>query len=228
MSFKAHAVAIVHGTPATPTDFVTQNTAEVYLDGTTSCSGVLVDQDVVVTAGHCANANPTPIFARFGISPATERYDIKGAKTNPGCNGDDHDIGVVVLKTQVSKRWSPVPILPTEVKVSVGDAVLVAGYGNRFELGTWPPELNQIVLKVLDPAYGVDSALLDQREGKGACYGDSGGPAFVSWNNKVYLWATVSGTIDSNLRCHGRARFVRVAENLNWIREAVTQIRNDL
>jgi len=128
-------VAIVGGTP----DTAHRNVGLVRfttVDGRFRCSGTLVSQRVVLTAGHCTEGPATNVYVSFddqlrpdplaaGITPAQraerEAYYIRGtAHPDPQWDGKlsfskQHDQGVVVLDQPASSKWpniTPAPLPP--------------------------------------------------------------------------------------------------------------------
>jgi hypothetical protein len=121
----APAGAIVGGSP----DTVHTNVGLVRfttVDGRFRCSGTLVSQRVVLTAGHCTEGPATNVYVSFddalrpdplqaGITAEEkakrEAYYIKGvAHPDPGWDGQlnfakQHDQGVVVLDAPASSKW---------------------------------------------------------------------------------------------------------------------------
>ena len=105
-------------------------------DGRFRCSGTLISQTVVLTAGHCTEGPATNVYVSFddalqpdplqaGITPAEKaareaRYITGTAHPDPGWNGKlsiskQHDQGVVVLSAPASSKWpgiTPAPLPP--------------------------------------------------------------------------------------------------------------------
>jgi Trypsin len=105
-------------------------------DGRFRCSGTLISQTVVLTAGHCTEGPATNVYVSFddalqpdplqpGITPAEkaarEAHYIKGtAHPDPGWTGKlsiskQHDQGVVVLDAPANSKWTgitPAPLPP--------------------------------------------------------------------------------------------------------------------
>jgi len=131
----APALAITGGaadTIHTSVGLVRFNTA----DGRFRCSGTLISQTVVLTAGHCTEGPATNVYVSFddalqpdplaaGITPeekaAREAHYITGtAHPDPGWDGKlqfskQHDQGVVVLSAPASSKWPgivPAPLPP--------------------------------------------------------------------------------------------------------------------
>ena len=100
------------------------------VDGRFRCSGTLISQTVVLTAGHCTEGPATNVYVSFdtdlaldplapGITPEEkanrEVHYIRGtAHPDPGWTGKlsfskQHDQGVVVLDAPASSKWDIVP-----------------------------------------------------------------------------------------------------------------------
>jgi hypothetical protein len=99
-------------------------------DGRFRCSGTLISQTVVLTAGHCTEGPATNVYVSFdtdlaldplapGITPeekaSREAHYINGtAHPDPGWTGKlsfakQHDQGVVVLDAPANSKWDIVP-----------------------------------------------------------------------------------------------------------------------
>jgi len=104
-------------------------------DGRFRCSGTLISQKVVLTAGHCTEGPATDVYVSFdtdlaldplqpGISAAekaarAQHYITGTAHPDPGWTGKlslakQHDQGVVVLDAPASSKWAitPAPLPP--------------------------------------------------------------------------------------------------------------------
>jgi hypothetical protein len=100
------------------------------VDGRFRCSGTLISQTIVLTAGHCTEGPATNVYVSFdtdlaldplapGITPEEkanrEAHYIRGtAHPDPGWTGKlsfskQHDQGVVVLDAPASSKWDIVP-----------------------------------------------------------------------------------------------------------------------
>jgi hypothetical protein len=134
------AVALpAHGITGGEVDTVHKNVGFVRFtipDGRFRCSGTLISQTVVLTAGHCTEGPATNVYVSFddnlqpdplqaGITPeekaAREAHYITGtAHPDPGWTGKlslskQHDQGVVVLDAPASSKWpgiTPAPLAP--------------------------------------------------------------------------------------------------------------------
>jgi Trypsin len=127
-------------------------------DGRFRCSGTLISQTVVLTAGHCTEGPATNVYVSFddglqldplqpGITPEERdaraaRYITGTAHPDPGWTGQlsiskQHDRGVVVLDAPASSKWlgiTPAPLPPVGYLDRNQDALknetfTLSGYG---------------------------------------------------------------------------------------------------
>lgn len=128
------------------------------VDGRFRCSGTLISQTVVLTAGHCTEGPATNVLVSFdnnlqpdplqpGITPqekaAREAHYITGtAHPDPGWTGKlslskQHDQGVVVLDAPASSKWpgitpaslAPVGFLDGNQGELKNETFTLVGYG---------------------------------------------------------------------------------------------------
>lgn len=128
------------------------------VDGRFRCSGTLISQTVVLTAGHCTEGPATNVYVSFddnlqpdplqaGITPqekaAREAHYITGtAHPDPGWTGKlnlskQHDQGVVVLDAPASSKWpgitpatlAPVGFLDSNQGELKNGTFTLVGYG---------------------------------------------------------------------------------------------------
>lgn len=170
-----------------------------------TCSGSLIAPKVVLTAGHCTyGKSGARIWFDSQVTDPNYPYgggtsiEAVGIYTDPdfciGCAGgltgfDTHDIGIVILSTEVTDKGFAV--LPSQGLVDVlpmHTAVTIVGYGAQERTNGIPPhQWLRNLSRYVAPSLLVQSndVLSDQyikltanpAQGKGGiCYGDSGGP----------------------------------------------------
>ena len=162
-------------------------------EGRFRCSGTLISQTVVLTAGHCTEGPATNVYVSFetdlqpdplqpGITPeeraAREAHYITGtAHPDPAWDGKlsiakQHDQGVVVLDAPASSKWpgiEPAPLAPV-------------GYldRNQGQLIVQERRSTTVYLKnVQDEVVAFQDNDKDSKAGGGSCFGDSGGAVFL-------------------------------------------------
>ena len=82
-------------------------------------------------------------------------------------------------------------------------------------------------VKISDAKFAKTEVLLDQRQGRGACHGDSGGPAEVLKNGVKYLWGVTNrgypetGPDD----CAQFSIYTKITAHQSFINTATAQLR---
>ncbi|HEY4240555.1 MAG TPA: serine protease [Kofleriaceae bacterium] len=197
------------------------------------CSGTLIAPDVVLTAGHCIETNPT--FVRLNAtdyeSPTddTEDIDIVSATAYPDWQ-DSYDVGVLVLAQKA--KTTPRKLAPACAisKGLVDDAHLdVVGFGLTTKSGTGDNTLLNVgTMTVTDatcantpdcqPSVAPDGEFVAGGMGVDACFGDSGGPVFLSTPAGDTLLGVVSrGLAEAADPCGDGGVFVRADKVISWI-----------
>jgi secreted trypsin-like serine protease len=107
--------------------------------------------------------------------------------------------------------------------------VTLAGYGEidgRQHLGA--KGLNKVQVTIADPNFAPSEVMMDQRNGKGACHGDSGGPAYATGaNGQLFLFGATSRLVnDPNNTCGVYTVFSKLqsAAMMKFINDAVTDL----
>jgi secreted trypsin-like serine protease len=214
---------IIEGTQAAPESPLKRSTVKIYLPGNHICSGVLLNDQVVLTAAHCVNH----YGGSSGMSVAIPGADYR-------CNSIAVEEIALAPKISADKKFRPdvallkltkkicAPGLVTLGDTSKTDDVLnVAGFGD----GTTPGDLDFVTLKQVssDKNYLQDLFLKDSPQDPGVldnwhyllenydefsemyffglilnplqstCFGDSGGPVFLEKNDTLQVFGLVGG-----------------------------------
>ena len=106
-----------------------------------------------------------------GRDLSTEQYDAIR---------DRGDVALLHIHGKIPESYHPAVMLAPDHVFRTADRILFAGYG--VDIVTDPTSagvLRAVESSVADPSWANSEILFDQRDGKGSCHGDSGGPAFV-------------------------------------------------
>lgn len=173
------------------------------------CTGTLLSDNIVLTAGHCIpevgeEFETVRVFVIFkdDINKATredarlvEDYRIHSQYDQKGPLGEDmNDIALLRFEGTKPANYNVAKFLPTDTWLVPGTIVTLAGYGLYETDGVTTKSderLRKVDVKVAEN-FGKTELVLDQRFGKGACHGDSGGPAFLTIDNVPYVWGITS------------------------------------
>ncbi len=197
---EAHAAQtapIVNGTlnPGDP--------AVVYLDlGGASCSGTLVARRVVLTARHCLEGIPegriSVFFGPRAGGPGVT-IDTTGHEFHP-----DADIGMIALASPAPADVVPIAMGRADLALHLGEDVRIVGYGVTTETGSDSGTKRGGTTKL---HHVMGDILITGYEGSNTCYGDSGGPNFMTFEGKEYVIGVTSyGTTTCGLPEDGSVR----------------------
>ncbi len=202
---------------------------------TGSCSGVFIEENVILTAAHCAvRADSTltitmykendPDQAEYMVLESTDfKYTAHPGYVKSLYDASTNDIAVIYLKTRtIPEGFTPAQVL-TASNTSAGDpgraayAVGLGGIGHNvdakklsFAQGTFTQYMNGGAVRV------------DFRN-SGVCPGDSGGPVFAKANGTLYV-AALNMQIQVNIggNC-GTVLYASVitGERYNWFTRVI-------
>ncbi|MEK6580603.1 MAG: trypsin-like serine protease [Bdellovibrionota bacterium] len=224
---------IIGGDLVPETDPVLKSTVAV-TSGNSLCTGSLIAKDIVVTAAHCvSNATEMSVVFTRDLAKSGVSAEVLGAIINPNYDPfgskDNSDIAVLQIKGTLPRGYTSAAIMPTKTKLNNGQVVKLAGFGisNAFtHVGAGV--LRKVNVNVRDSAFSRSEVTLDQTRGKGACHGDSGGPAFViTKTGQLQLWGVTSrGAPDDTADdCAHGAVYTKINSHRSFISKAMAQLR---
>ena len=227
---------IINGEEVTnPLDPVAKSTVRIrghITRASFTCSGVLIRQDLVLTAGHCLGPGwaTIEIFFSDGSGPITLSDQIRPDNYNPKAGPLEswNDIALLKLKVAAPSEFTPVGFIAQAESIFKGQNLLFAGYGQS----TTSPDstdglgvLRKITQSVLDPQLTSSEFLVNLRGG-GPCFGDSGGPAFVQTPQGLKLAGITSRLTKNDLDplnpkiylCTNEIIYTNVQSQMTWLK----------
>lgn len=137
-----------------------------------SCSGTLIDRDLVITAQHCLPTDEACKGMRFVMGldmeadgtlrkiPRSDVYSCRQRVVTP----PDRDIAIIRLDRPVTGPFEPAPIAPAPF--TVGEPLMVSGFptGIPMKVAT---NCNILAYRELDDGYQANCDLLSGNSGSG-------------------------------------------------------------
>lgn len=198
------------------------------------CTGTLIAPDVVITAGHCADLQPTEVvtFADdLARGAPGEHVKVKWTRAFPNWEST-YDVSVVMLERPA--RPAPRAVISAcdaTAQLHDGASVTVVGYGLATASGTDNnSKLRAARMPVIDasctdvpgcnPDVAPNGELAAGGRGIDSCFGDSGGPAFIETPTGPALLGVVSRSLDvAGPPCGSGGIYVRADKVVNWIEQ---------
>jgi hypothetical protein len=206
----------------------------------TSCTGVVIARNLVLTAAHCTMPGAEYKIVEFDAVHHPNLRDVSVVASHPQFelgallgHRATADVALLKLASPLPATFDPSPLAIQRTSVAVGDPFLVAGYGVAVHddgrtggtvrtatlVVTGQPGTLQ--MRLVDPATGGGSA------GLGACTGDSGAPVFDVLDGALVVVGVVSWSTGPALSagCGGITGVTPLQRYRDWIVETSSKIK---
>lgn len=192
------------------------------------CTASIIDVDLLVTAAHCVEGGAAALRAVFSTNINNQGaavITVLSAQQSPGWAQHQNDatntgdIALVKLAQPIPAGYAPAKLLDDASFLTSGQAVILAGYGiTNGTRQTGAGILRQVTTVIADPVFSDTEVLMQQTRGKGACHGDSGGPAYVQVNGERRLLGVTSrGVNDPRNNCTKYSAYTNILSYRDWI-----------
>lgn len=215
------------------------STGDIAITGASFCTGTVIAKDLIISAAHCTIYNPQLMFIYFsdtvpkslgtlfdGKNPLLRQ--VQGGITSPrwpelseATAKDWGDISLLKFAGGLPAGYVEAKLIPEKAVLSNDQAVTLAGFGwTQGSPTVKATELRRVDVSVADAKFANTELMIKTGAGKGACHGDSGGPAYVTVGGTQYLAGLTSRAdhdTDPGGKCIGLTIYTNVQAYLPWI-----------
>jgi V8-like Glu-specific endopeptidase len=204
------------------------------------CTGVFIQEDVILTAAHCSIHNGSDLrihlyknnsaqYVELAPKPSEFRFE-----RDPSWNDDfgTNDIAIIVLKNmKIPDGFQPAKILPLALAsaADLNQTATVIGVG-LTEQGSLSDRLR--LAQGQFTSHNEDDGVREIQfpSSKGICTGDSGGPVFVTSGKQAYV-AAITNRLDMEFSLNDNCANTILANSISevrrqWIEATVKKLRN--
>lgn len=213
---------------------------------TAICTGSLLPGNFVLTAAHCMDDFMVVVFDK-AVSNTSVMLPVDHASVHPLwrthqqnlqrlqlkeqsqqeiteedinlISRNNGDIAIIHFSGQAPKEYVPATLLRKASALQNGGEVILAGFGITDGIAkSGEGTLLETKVQIADAQFSETEVKLDQTLGKGACHGDSGGPAYVKMGDRMFLWGITSrGVDDEQDTCGKFSAYTSVLPYTKWI-----------
>lgn len=204
----------------------------------TSCTGVVISNRVILTAGHCVKgAKKTGIIAvfntemtcspGFNASKSITSVDILTHEDYKGDSRAKDDLAMVKLESPIPASYRPQELYDGQSPLS-SDDVLMIGYGITSEGKSDSLRLRKTIKSFKNEAAQKDQNIgFDQRTASGGvCTGDSGGPVYVQVGGQFKLIGVNSIVMgkSNETACHTMSMAMYMPAFADWVEKGLAKL----
>lgn len=221
---------IVGGSEATGHEAFSRMTAALLnVRENSLCTASILSSSILITAAHCLEGMRAEDFVvAFGLAVTRNKMvlrPVESFEAHPERPAEQmevfntRDLGLIRFYGGLPPGYVPARLLTSTRFLADGQETLLAGYGDsngpeRSGSGV----LRSAVATIKKVDFTTTEILVDQSHGRGACHGDSGGPAYAMFNNQLYLFGVTSrGFNDPYNDCSVDAVFTSLSSYRMWI-----------
>jgi len=231
LALSVGAYAIVGGS-SPGADGIGRNVVTIVGSRGNFCSGTMIAPNIALTAAHCVQGGATLKIVEYDAQRTPQLRDVAQVATHPGfslqtmlAHRATADVALLRLAVTVTAARQPPPVGVPRLPIAAGSRFTVAGIGVTVRgdgksggivrlanlVTTGKPGTLQIRL--------VDPLGQGQREGLGACTGDSGGPVFEDQQGRSVVVGVVSWSTGPNgsAGCGGMTGVTPLSLYRDWI-----------
>ncbi len=143
----------------------------------------------------------------------------------------NRDFAVIKLQTPIPAGYFPAELLPQSL-IDVPNrktffdgqtmTVILAGYGINDEVNN--TEAGVMMKTPVQAQFLGEAVITDQTQGHGGCHGDSGGPAYLPFDGKLYLVGVTHGPYADAEDCHSRGLWANPAVSFDIVSDLIKQV----
>lgn len=232
---------IIGGVNVDSSDVINQSTVALVMSvkgGEAICTGVLVTENIVLTAAHClVDVDGAVVVFGTDIKSSVEAkrfaqvsHGVIHPDYDPHADKDSHDLALVRFEGLKPSTYEVAKLLSSSQKLAKNLPVTLAGYGASFERRgkmSGSAILRKTTVPLTNPYFSKTEISFSSIAGKGACHGDSGGPAYATINGDITVVGVTSRTTDELGGCHKDSVYTKVSAYEDFIKKSITQLQSE-
>ncbi len=204
------------------------------------CTGTIVSKNLILTATHCLeqfDGDYSEVVIYFGNN--LEKYNSELERTiDQGRINEDYsivldseeemitalnDVALLKINGVIPATNKPVSIIDENLKLKDETTLTLAGWGILDDnIGNSPTVLQYVDVSL--KKYWATHLITDQTADKGACSGDSGGPAFIRQNDQLIVVGATRGPHLPALDCRTYGEYTNLSVNKSFIVETANSL----